>query len=197
MSDDPGFFDFLRRLRAGESAAAALLVRDYEPLIRIEVRRRVNDPYLNRLFDSADICQSVLASFFVRAAAGQFELHNAEDLTKLLLSMARKKVASQARKQRTQARDSRRVEEDPEALEAVENGPSPASIVAWQELFERFQALLSDEERQLVELRRAGRTWPEIAGLVGGQAQARRKQLDRALARVSRQLGLDEEDDHA
>ena len=50
------------------------LVRDFEPAIRMEVHCRLRDQRLRRAFDSLDICQSVLASFFVRAASGQYEL---------------------------------------------------------------------------------------------------------------------------
>ncbi len=191
---DPSFEDLLRRIRAGEAEAATELVHRFEPVIRVEVRRRLNDPYLNRVLDSGDVCQSVLASFFVRAAAGQYELDSSDDLLKLLLSMARKKVASQARRQRTQSRDSRRVVGGSEALDALEDGPSPATLVASKELFEKCCALLSPEEHQLVELRAAGHTWPQIADAVGGQAQARRRQLERALDRVSQQLGLEDDD---
>ncbi len=191
---DPSFDDLLRRIRAGEAEAAAELVHRYEPVIRVEVRRRLNDPYLNRVLDSGDVCQSVLASFFLRAAAGQYELESPDDLLKLLLSMARKKVASQARRQRTQSRDSRRVVAGTEALEALEDGPAPDALVAGKELFEKCCALLTPEEKQLVDLRAAGRTWPQIAETVGGQAQARRRQLERALDRVSRQLGLEDDD---
>ena len=189
---DPSFHDLLRRVRLGEPAAAAELVRQYEPAIRIEVRRRLCDPRLERVFDSMDVCQSVLASFFVRASVGQYELHNPEDLLKLLLSMARKKLASQARRQRTQSRDNRRVVAGTQALDAAASGRAPDSVAAGKELLEKCRALLTEEERRLVDMRGAGNTWPEVAALLGGQAQARRRQLDRALDRVSRRLGLEE-----
>jgi RNA polymerase sigma-70 factor (ECF subfamily) len=191
---EPSFSDLLRRVRSGEAEAAVELVRQFEPTIRIAVRRRLNDPYLNRMFDSMDICQSVLASFFLRAAAGQYELHSPEDLLKLLSSMARKKLAAQARRQRAQSRDSRRVVEGSEPLETIPQGRTPDSLVANRELLEKCRALLTEEERRLVDLRAAGHTWAEIAQALGGQAQARRRQLDRALDRVSQQLGLEEGD---
>ena len=72
MPDDTVFADFIRRIRAGDAEAAAELVRRYESVIRVEVRHRLSDPRLRRLFDSLDISQSVLASFFVRAASGQY-----------------------------------------------------------------------------------------------------------------------------
>ena len=54
---------------------------------------------------------------------------------------------------------------------------------------------LSKEERRLADLRAAGREWADIADDLGGTAEARRKQLTRAISRVSRELGLDEGDD--
>ncbi len=94
------FADFLCRVRAGDADAASALVREYEPLIRREVRLRLTDPRLCRLYDSADICQSVLRSFFVRAAAGQYELGGPRDLRQLLVAMAYNKVATKARRLR-------------------------------------------------------------------------------------------------
>src|SRR6516225_7135137 len=69
MSDDNIFACLIRRLRGGDPRAAEELVREYEPAIRLEVHCRLRDPRLRRAFDSLDVCQSVLASFFVRAAA--------------------------------------------------------------------------------------------------------------------------------
>jgi hypothetical protein len=54
-----------------------------------EVRRRLNDPSLYPLFDSMDICQSVLASFFLRAAAGEYDLDGPAQLLRLLVGIAR------------------------------------------------------------------------------------------------------------
>ena len=55
-----------------------------------------------------DICQSVFAIFFVRVAAGQYDLKEPDDLIKLLLTMTRNKVAEKMRRQHRLRRDSRR-----------------------------------------------------------------------------------------
>src|SRR4051794_13645581 len=110
MPDEVPFADFIRRIRGGDAQAAVELGQRYEPVVRLEVRVRLSDPRLRRVLDSQDICQSVLASFFVRAAAGQYELEGPDDLVRLLVVMARKKLAFQARKERAQCRDNRRVE---------------------------------------------------------------------------------------
>src|SRR5438094_412274 len=105
MSGEDTFRDLLRRVRARDEEAAAELVRRYEPAIRVAVRVRLTDSSLRRLFDSLDICQSVLANFFVRAAAGQFDLDRSEQLVKLLVTMARNRLINEAAKQKAACRD--------------------------------------------------------------------------------------------
>jgi RNA polymerase sigma-70 factor (ECF subfamily) len=194
MYEQTDFADFIRRIRAGDERAAEELVRKYEALIRREVRLHLEDRRLGRLFDSMDICQSVLASFFVRTAAGQYELERPEQVLKLLVTMARNKLASAARSEHRQCRDNRRTAGDkPAGLESVAaTGPSPSEQLAGKELLERVRQALSHEERQLVELRSQDRTWADIAAQLGGTAQGRRMQLTRALERVAQQIGLDE-----
>src|SRR5271166_1706119 len=98
MSESTAFPDFIRRIRAGDNQAARELVERYEPVIRCEVRLRLRDPRLYSRFDWTDICQSVMASFFVRVAVGQYELEGPEQLVRILVSMARNKVAEAARR---------------------------------------------------------------------------------------------------
>jgi RNA polymerase sigma-70 factor (ECF subfamily) len=189
------FTDFLRRVRAGEPEAAAALVREYEPVIRREVRIRLTDPRLHRLFDSADICQSVLRSFFTRAAAGQYDLARPQDLGNLLVAMAHNKVASKARKLQRRAADRDRVAVDRlgqlEAL--IDPRPGPTQVIGGLDLLEAVGRRLTAEERRLAELRCRGGTWAEISAELGGSPEARRKQLARALERVLEELGLDED----
>src|SRR6516164_3168345 len=109
MPDVPSIDELIRRVRAGDQDAAAVLVKRYEPAIRRAVRFRLPDAGLAALLDSMDICQSVLGSFFIRAATGQYKLETPEQLLKLLTTMARNKLISHARKQRAQRRDIRRV----------------------------------------------------------------------------------------
>ena len=108
MSEETPFDDLVARLRCGDPDAAAELVRRYEPAIRAAVRGRMADTRLRRLFDSMDVCQTVLASFFARVALGQYELNSADDLVKLLVGMARNKLAKQVTRHRRAGRDYRR-----------------------------------------------------------------------------------------
>jgi RNA polymerase sigma-70 factor (ECF subfamily) len=191
MADDTTFADFLRRIRAGDEQAAAELVHRYEAAVRLAVRMRLGDARLRRVLDSMDVCQSVLASFFVRAAAGQYDLERPDQLVRLLVTIARNKVAYQARRHHAGNRDLRRnAALDAEARELVGAEPSPSRVASGRELLAEVRRRLTPEELQVADLRAQGREWAEIAATLGGTVEARRKQLARALDRVTSQLDL-------
>ena len=153
---------------------------------------RISDPRLHRLFDSMDVCQSVLASFFVRAASGQFDLDDPNQLLRLLVTIARNKVACQARRHRSRRRDYRRGTELDDGMPvAAADGLEPSRLVAGRELLDEFLKRMTESERRVADLRAKRSDWAEIAGELGGTPQARRKQFSRAVDRVGRELGLD------
>jgi len=191
QSDD--FAGFLRRIRAGDERAAEEMVRQYEPVIRRVVRLRLQDPALNRLLDSMDICQSVLGSFFVRTAAGQFDLEEPGQLVRLLIIMARNKLAMAARRQRAQRRDNRRLEGAPvEALDQAGRDPGPSRVLAGKELLQAVRDRLDPEERQVADRRAQGEEWAAIAAELGGTPDGCRMRLTRALDRIAGELGLED-----
>jgi RNA polymerase sigma factor (sigma-70 family) len=192
MVHEPSFQDLIQRVRARDEQAAAELVRLYEPTIRMAIRVRLSDPALRRLLDSVDICQSVLANFFVRAASGQFELDTADQLVKMLVTMARNKLTNYALKHRAGRRDYRRIGKEVSESELVDPGPSPSKVVVNQELLQECRRRLSEEERHLADLRALGRSWDEIATEVGAKPDTLRSRLTRALDRVERELRLEE-----
>jgi RNA polymerase sigma-70 factor (ECF subfamily) len=190
-TDDTNFADFLRRIRAGDEQAAAELVRRYGWAIRVAVRKRLGDARLRRVLDSMDVCQSVLADFFVRAAAGQYDLERPDQLVRLLVAIARNKTAYEARRHHAGTRDLRRDEAlDAGAWEPVGSEPSPSRVASGRELLAEFRRRLAPEELRVADLRAEGREWAEIAATLGGTVEARRKQLARALDRVTSQLDL-------
>src|SRR3954449_9224189 len=131
MPEDTAFADLLRRVRAGDQEAASQLVRQHEDAIRRVVRFQLRDSRLRRQLDSIDVCQSVLGSFFVRAALGQYELDGSEQLGQMLATMVRNKRANEVERQQAPCRDYRRTE--PGGLENVDlaaGGASPSAQVA-------------------------------------------------------------------
>jgi RNA polymerase sigma-70 factor (ECF subfamily) len=192
MDEGNSFLELIRRVRAGDQSAAVEVVRRYEPAIRRVVRLQLRDPRLRRILDSMDVCQSVLASFFLRAATGQYDLNQPAQLLRLLAVMARNKVASQARTSYVMRRERPFLGGEAAWTAALAPGPGPDHQAAWKDLLQVVRDRLSVDERRLADRRAERREWTEIATELGGSPEALRKQLSRALDRVSHQLGLDE-----
>jgi RNA polymerase sigma factor (sigma-70 family) len=194
MSDSQEFAELIRRVRAGDEDAAAEVVKRYEPEIRRAVRLRLTDPGLRRVLDSMDVCQSVFANFFVRAAAGQFDLEQPEQLLRLLVVMARNKLRDQVSYHHAARRDQRRVEADSAVplREAPSASPPPCTVLSAREQLEALRVALTPAERELADERALGRDWKSIAAERGERPDTLRKRLSSALNRASRELGLDE-----
>jgi len=190
------FRDLIERIRLRDQDAAAELVRRYESVIRRVVRIHLRDARLRRVLDSMDICQSVLASFFVRTALGQYELDSPEQLLNLLTSITRNKLSNQANRLRAQRRDIRRdADLADNAHAALAQASDPSEQASAKEILEKVRDRLDDDERYLAEQRALGRSWKELADELGGTDVALRKKLTRALNRVMAELGLDENQD--
>ena len=195
MSQTSEFASLIRQVRRGDAEAAAELVKQYESELRIIARVKLNDPRMRRVFDSMDICQSILANFFVRATAGQFEIDTPEQLLKLLATMIRNKVTDHARRQNADRRDMGRtadVQIDDLPLFAVQDTPS--QIVSARELAHEAHERFAPDERQIVDRRGNGQSWDEIAADLGGSPEALRKKMTRAVDRVAEELGLGKTD---
>jgi hypothetical protein len=64
--------------------------------------------------------------------------------------------------------------------------------VANEELIQEFRKRMTPEELQIAERRTQGQPWERIAAELGGTGESCRKQLARAMDRVSQELGLEE-----
>src|SRR5947209_17687199 len=111
------------------------------------------------------LCRSVVGSSFGRAAGGDFDLDAPPQLIRLLVGMARKKVAEQARHHQRQRRDVRRVgnvDVETGGIAAV-SAESPSRLASGRELLQKFRERLSEEERQIADLRARGSDWASVA----------------------------------
>jgi RNA polymerase sigma factor (sigma-70 family) len=191
MTNGDSLRTLLDRIRAGDQQAATDLMRRYEPALRRAVRLRLRNRQLRRLLDSSDICQTVLLRFFVRVTTGHNDLDTPEQVLKLLATMARTQVINAALHQQAAKRDCRRLAEvGPEEWETAAPGSSPSQHVAAEEHLEMARHLLGPDEWLLLQLRKEGWEWADITRQVGGAPEGLRKQLARAVARVTQALGL-------
>ena len=169
MPEPNPFHNLIRRVRERDEDAAQELVRRYESAIRRVVRIHLRDVRLRRVLDSMDICQSVLATFFVRTALGQYELDTPEQLINLLTTITRNKLTNQAHRQGAQHRDYRR--ETPIGDDAgfvQDKASDPSEQASARAIPQKVRERLRPDERHLAEQRALGRPWGELANELGG-----------------------------
>lgn len=194
MPETAKFQELIQRVRDRDEEAARELTVRYEKAIRRVVRIHLRDPRMRRVMDSMDVCQSVLTSFFVRTALGEYELNTPEQLISLLTTITKNKVVNQVHRLQAQRRDIRRDSDlGSGSFGIVDRSPNPAEEVSAKEILEKVRSGLDDSERYLAEQRSLGRTWPELAEQLGATDVALRKKLTRALDRVVAELGLGED----
>ena len=196
MPDASQFGELIRRVRDRDQDAARELVQGYEGAIRRVVRIHMRDSRMRRMLDSTDVCQSVLASFFVRTALGQYEIDSPQELVNLLSTIARNKFSNQANRMRAKRRDIRRDASGAELIEfGADRASDPSEQASARELLDAVRERLAPDERYLAEQRSLGRGWQELAKELGGTDEALRKKLSRALDRVMAGLGLEDDGD--
>jgi RNA polymerase sigma-70 factor (ECF subfamily) len=195
LSESLQFQDLIRRIRDRDQDAAQEVVQRYENAIRRVVRIHLRDARLRRVLDSMDICQSVLATFFVRTALGQYDLESPEQLLNLLTAITRNKLTNQANRLRAQRRDIGRVDAGGETDFLLDQASDPSEQASAREILQKVRETLEGEERYLADQRALGRSWKELADELGGTDVGLRKKLTRALNRVMGQLGLDDDTD--
>lgn len=192
MSQANEFLQLVERVRRGEATAAAEVVRRFEPEVRRFIHFRLTSPTVRRFVDSLDICQSVLARFFVHLSAGELDLAEPRQLQALLLKMARNRIYDAVGAQHAGRRDARRVlGGGHEALAAIAQGDdSPSQLLAAEEIVAAVRGALAADDRYLVDQRMAGREWSDLAAEIQTTPEAVRKRVTRALDQAAETLGL-------
>lgn len=166
-------------------------MEEFGPYVRRAIRIRLRRTYLQAAADSADLCQSVMASFLLRLAAGQFELANEVDMRRLLATMAHKKFLMFRRYELAAKRDRRLTKSLAHDPANKSNWAPGESLNALHNIELKLRQLLTAEEYQLFELRQQGRPWNAIAEQQALDAATLRKRYSRAISRVAIQLGID------
>ncbi|MCU0708158.1 MAG: hypothetical protein MUF23_07700 [Pirellula sp.] len=182
----------LARLRSGEPEEVEWFVRQYEPYLRRAIRFRLSRTALKAIADSVDVCQSVLSGFLLRLSAGDYQIECEQHLKHLLISIANKKFLMLNRRESAAKRDRDQtvsLSHIPEV--AAPQSENPASGVELKELMTEVRNRLNADELRLLELRRSGKSWREIAEEIHEEEPLLRQRLSRAIRRVAAELHLD------
>jgi RNA polymerase sigma-70 factor, ECF subfamily len=160
----PSDRSLLRRFRGGQpDAATELYVRYAERLRALAVRQCAPD--LAPRLDADDIVQSVFRTFFRRAAQGQYNVPEGEDLWKLFMIIALHKVRSAATFHRAAKRD---VRATATGLNDAATGqqlvaPDGMALATLRLVIDELLGALPPSMRPIVELRVEGHEVEEIA----------------------------------
>lgn len=145
MSNDPNVSHWIEQVRQGDSLAANRVWQHYFDRLVRDVRRRLNGQ--NRaISDEEDIVLSVFDSFYSAVEKGRFpDLSDRDDLWKLLLRMAARKVISKKRRDRRQKRGGEvghvsvdQSTDDESAIHVIGSEPSPEMVLMMQESVDKF-----------------------------------------------------------
>jgi RNA polymerase sigma factor (sigma-70 family) len=191
MPDETPFQNLIRRVRLRDQQACAELVHTYLPDVLRIVRMQISNLNLQQVIEADDICQIVLANFFIRMADGQFQLNEPAQLKVLLGRMARNQVLDEGRRAQASRRARQRTLQANEAMQQVPSADAtPSRIIASSELLAEIYRRMSNEERQVADQRALGTDWQAIAEAMGSSSEAVRKKLSRAYDRVLKELNL-------
>ncbi|WP_435009103.1 RNA polymerase sigma factor [Tundrisphaera lichenicola] len=168
--DDVDFADLIGRARAGEGAAISAILSQFEPEVRTMVRVRLPRALRNQ-FDSMDFVQAIWTSVFTGKADECVEFADAHHFRGYLAGVARNKVFEEHRRlTRTKKYDLGREErlyvrkgEREVPREVAAPDPSASETFQARDRFGQLTEGRSADEVKIVELRRQGLTFEEIA----------------------------------
>jgi RNA polymerase sigma factor (sigma-70 family) len=177
----------LNRLRDGDEMAAGQIVADYEPYLRLVVRRGLPDR-LRAKFDSLDVVQSVWVHVLHALRGRAWQVADRARLQALLVTVARRRLVSRFRHHRVAIE---REQPGGAILETLpeQREPRPSEAAAGAELWQRMLALCPPEHHDVLRLRRDGLLLHEIADRTGLHEGSVR----RILRRLARQLAFGQE----
>ncbi|GAA5505248.1 ECF-type sigma factor [Novipirellula caenicola] len=166
---------WIQRVKAGDSAAANQIWQHYFDRLVRSVRARLLGQ--NRaVSDEEDIVLSVFDSFYKAAENGRFpDLADRDDLWRLLLRMAVRKVVDKRRHDLRQRRGGNvqlhsldHAEDEGHVIEAIGDEPSPEMVLMMQESVEQlFSHLGVGQLRDLAGAKLAGESNAELAQRFG------------------------------
>jgi RNA polymerase sigma-70 factor (ECF subfamily) len=174
MASDPSFDDLMVRLREGQNDAATQVFSRFAGRL-IALARSHLGPQIRQKVDPEDVMQSVLRSFFIRNAEGQFgEFESWDNLWALLVVLTLRKCGRRIDYFHAACRDINREVSTPIpwdtsnsdwGLSAPEPTPSEAAMLT--DTVEQLMNNLEGRHRQILSLSLQGCAPGEISSQVG------------------------------
>ncbi len=188
----------VRRLQSGNEDAATQLYLRYARRL-LELARANTSPDLSVRVDAEDIVQSVFRTFFRRAARGDYEVPDGEELWKLLLVIGLNKIRSVGAYHRA-ARRNVRVSRGGDALAQAVEGKDvgdETSLTILKLVIDEVLADLTPAHRQVLDMRIEGHDVATIAEAQGRSKRSVERVLQgllTALAAAIKEPNIDEDE---
>jgi RNA polymerase sigma-70 factor (ECF subfamily) len=183
--ENPSDRTLLQRFRRGQDDGPTLLYLRYAERLRALAARQ-SAPGLAARVDPEDIVQSVFRTFFRRAAQGQYDVPQGEEIWKLLLVIALNKVRAVGAYHRAARRDVRQTaagEAYDRALDS-ESGGDEGALAVLRMVIDEVLETLPASHRPIVERRIEGYEVAEIAE----QVQRSKRTVERILQEFRQKL---------
>jgi RNA polymerase sigma factor (sigma-70 family) len=174
----------LERLATGDAGAVEQVFREYEPYLRMVVRRYL-PASLRPKFDSVDVVQSVWVHVWKGLQRVAWQFADRDHLRALLVTVTRRRLVSRFRHYRTALAREDSTWRDLELLPATRQA-GPEDLARADELWKTMLARCPTAYHELLQLRRQGFTMEEIAERTGLHEGSVR----RVFRRLARQLAL-------
>jgi RNA polymerase sigma-70 factor, ECF subfamily len=179
----------LRKFRSGSEDAATTLYLRYADRLQRLANHQVSSELASRV-DPEDIVQSVFRTFFRRAADGQYNIADKEDLWKLLLVMSLNKIRSSGTFHNAAKRSSRNtkslINENDSRMDHP-NEETPFQILKMT--VEEIVRELPEEQHEIIFLRIQGFDIDEIAERSGRAKRSIERILQGFRKRLLKELG--------
>lgn len=164
MDDNP-LDALLEKLCNGDAAAAERVFTEYEPYLRMVVRRML-PANLRPKFDSVDVVNSVWADLLQGFRDAGWKFKDAGHLRAFLVKATRNRFLDRVRRHKSAV--AAELRPDVPFLEGIQGSdPRPSEIAQANDLWDRMLRLCPDNHRPLLLLKREGCSLDDIAARTG------------------------------
>lgn len=164
----------IQRLNQGDMQAAEQLFIQFEPYLRMAVRRRIQPRYRAK-FDSADIVQSVWANLLIDLRQSHRQFDNETHVRNFLNRVVLNKFNDRYRQHRREVESQKALGESEMAALPSFDQARPSQVAQHDELWDQILQACPARHHQVLHLRREGLRHKEIAERTGLHASSIRR----------------------
>lgn len=173
------------KLSSGDVSAAEPLYLEFEPYLRMVVRRNLPSRMRAKL-DSADVVQSVWAKLMAGLHNAEWDFANAAQLRAFLLKATRNRLIDRVRQHRQAIEHEQPLAETKPANMPRSREPRASEVAQADDLWQRMLTLCPPEHHELLRLKCEGLPLADVAARTGMHVDSVR----RVIRQLARQMAI-------